>query len=64
MHLWQEAGVPVRMGSTDSEQPFSRLENEAERNVLSVIVKLSSERFIKLTAERDDVLLWLKNFKV
>lgn len=64
MQRLQEAAAPVRMCSTYSERLSRKLENNEERNFVSIIVMDGVERVLEVTAEKDDFLLRLKDYKV
>lgn len=59
----QEAAVSVRMRSTDSDQLLRGLVDEINQSSLSVTVEVVAEKFMEITADRDDLQLRLNDQK-
>lgn len=54
----------MRLLSTDSERLSRILGDRPERSSLFLIMEVTLDRFIELTAERDDLLLQLNDYKL
>lgn len=52
------------MRSTDVEPLSRRLGDRLKRNSLSFSVRVAAKRLTDITNERDDLLLWLNNYRV
>lgn len=64
VQLSQAVVVSVRMGSTDSRPLSGRLGDETNRISLSLSVEVVSKRVLEITAEREDLVLPLNDYKV
>lgn len=64
VHLLQRAAVSMQIRIVDSEQLSRRLAIRIKRTAPSPTTELALERFREPTAQRDDLLLLLNNYKV
>lgn len=64
MQLFQEAAVCMRVRSTDCEQLSRKLRYEIRGNLLSFSTEAVPKSSMQRTAEKDDLLLLLYDYKV
>lgn len=64
VQLSQETSVSVWMFSTDYEGLSRYVGHNNERNTIMVIAKEGRPRFLEVTADRDDLLLWSIDYQV
>lgn len=64
MQLSQKGTVSEQMPRKSSNRPSRRLERNNKRNSLSVGGEEGTESILKVTAEKDDILLQVSNYEV
>lgn len=58
-----EAAVPVQMRRTNSAWLSTKMGNNNKRKTVLVSTEESAEPVLMVTAKRDDLLLWLNDYK-